>query len=363
MAVPFGSSSHASAERDREQMHGSVAESTYGRPRGAIWEAEWLLFEPLIADIGRLKIARKAIILAHNYQTPDIFHGVADIQGDSLALAREAADSDAEVIVVCGVRFMAETAKLLNPHRTVLLPDAQAGCSLAEAIGPGDVRELRRRHPGVPVVCYVNTSAAVKAECDVCCTSANAVSVVDSLGAERVILLPDEYLARYVASQTEVDIISWHGHCEVHTRFKASDVAEYRALTGAYVLAHPECPDDVQRAADYVGSTSGMIAELAARRPGSALLLTECSMSDNVAAVHPEIHFLRPCHLCPHMKRITLAKIRECLERLRPQVEVPGEVAVKAQRAVLRMLELTSPKGATSPGSAAASMPGGLVGA
>ncbi|HLY52893.1 MAG TPA: quinolinate synthase NadA [Steroidobacteraceae bacterium] len=331
--------------------------------RAAISEAEWLLFEPLIADIERLKIARKAIILAHNYQTPEIFHGVADVQGDSLALAREAADSDAEVIVMCGVHFMAETAKLLNPQRTVLLPDAQAGCSLAEAIGPEDVRGLRRRHPRVPVVCYVNTSAAVKAECDACCTSANAVSVVESLESESVILVPDEYLARYVASRTEVDIISWHGHCEVHKRFKAADIAEYRTLTGTYVLAHPECPDDVQRAADYVGSTSGMIAELAARRPSSALLLTECSMSDNVAAVHPEIHFLRPCNLCPHMKRISLAKIRDCLERLGPQVEVPDEVAVKAQHALLRMLELTSPRRSTSRGSAPASMPGGPVGA
>jgi quinolinate synthase len=348
MAFPFGASSHVSARRNRLRIRSDVVESTYGNLRGTIPEAEWLLFEPLITDIERLKIERNAIILAHNYQTPEIFHGVADFQGDSLALAREAADSDAEAIVMCGVRFMAETAKLLNPHRTVLLPDAEAGCSLAAAIGPEDVRELRRRHPGVPVICYVNTSAAVKAECDVCCTSANAVSVVESLNSERVILVPDEYLSRYVASQTEVDIISWHGHCEVHARFKAADVAEYRALTGAYVLAHPECPDDVQRAADYVGSTSGMIAELAARRPGSALLLTECSMSDNVAAVHPEIHFLRPCNLCPHMKRITLAKIRDCLARLGPQVEVPNEVAPAARRAVLRMLELTAPRRATS---------------
>ncbi len=306
-------------------------------------EPEWLLFEPLIADIARLKAERNAIILAHNYQTPEIFHGVADFRGDSLSLAREAAGSDAEVLVMCGVRFMAETAKLLNPDRIVLLPDARAGCSLAEAIGPQDVRELRRRHPGVPVVCYVNTSAAVKAECDVCCTSANAVTIVESLGSRSVIFVPDQYLARFVASRTKVEVISWSGHCEVHQRFKAADIVEYRARTGAYVLAHPECPEDVQLAADYVGSTSGMIAELAARRPGSALLLTECSMSDNVAAVHPEITFLRPCNLCEHMKRITLANIRECLQRLDPQVEVPEEQAPRARRAVLRMLELTAP--------------------
>ncbi|MDE2051725.1 MAG: quinolinate synthase NadA [Gammaproteobacteria bacterium] len=362
MAVPTIESSHVLAWRERRRARGQIAETTYGYPGGAISEPEWLLFAPVIADIERLKIERNAVILAHNYQTPEIFHGIADFQGDSLSLAREAAQGDADVIVMCGVSFMAETAKLLNPGRTVLLPDTQAGCSLAEAIGPEDVRELRRRHPGVPVICYVNTSAAVKAECDVCCTSANAVAVVESLGSESVILVPDEYLARYVASQTDVEIISWHGHCEVHVRFSAVDIAECRSLTGAYVLAHPECPDDVQRAADYVGSTSGMIAELAARRPASALLLTECSMSDNVAAVHPEIRFLRPCNLCPHMKRITLANIRDCLEHLRPQVDVPDEVAPRARRAVLRMLELTAARRATSVESSADPKPGGLVG-
>lgn len=357
MATASTLSSHAPVRRDPNRAAGGIAESTYSRSRGAISEPEWLLFEPLIADIERLKLERNAVILAHNYQTPEIFHGVADFQGDSLALAREAAECDADVLVMCGVRFMAETAKLLNPERIVLLPDTEAGCSLAEAIEPEDVRQLRRRHPGVPVVCYVNTSAAVKAECDVCCTSANAVRVVESLHSKRAILVPDEYLAHYVASQTEVEIIPWHGHCEVHERFSAADIAEYRTLTGAYVLAHPECPDEVQRAADYVGSTSGMIAELAARRPASALLLTECSMSDNVAAVNPEIHFVRPCNLCPHMKRITLAKIRNCLDRLGPQIEVPDEVAPRARRAVLRMLELTASGRGASTQSSSGSRP------
>jgi quinolinate synthase len=347
MAFPFGASSHVRTEPDPRRGRRDVAESAYGNLRRAIPQAEWLLFQPLIAEIERLKSERNAVILAHNYQTPEIFHGVADFQGDSLSLARQAAECDAEVIVMCGVRFMAETAKLLNPGRTVLLPDTQAGCSLAEAIGPEDVRELRRKHPGVPVVCYVNTSAAVKAECDVCCTSANAVAIVESLASDRVIFVPDEYLARYVAARTQVEIIPWHGHCEVHERFTAADIAEYRALTGAYVLAHPECPDEVQRAADYVGSTSGMIAELAERRPGTALLLTECSMSDNVAIEYPQIHFLRPCNLCPHMKRITLEKIRQCLERLEPRVEVPPQLAPRARRAVQRMLELlAAPAGA-----------------
>jgi quinolinate synthase len=363
MAHPFGASSHVSTRRGRAGAGGGIAESTYGVLRRAIPEAEWLLFEPLIAEIERLKLERNAIILAHNYQTPEIFHGVADVQGDSLTLALEAAASDAAVIVMCGVRFMAETAKLLNPARTVLLPDIEAGCSLAEAIGPEDVRELRRRHPGVPVVCYVNTSAAVKAECDTCCTSANAVGVVESLASDRVILVPDEYLAHYVASQTTVEIIPWHGHCEVHERFKADVVAEYRAATGAYVLAHPECPDEVQRSADYVGSTSGMIAELASRRPAAALLLTECSMSDNVAAVHPQIRFLRPCNLCAHMKRITLANIRDCLQRLRPQVDVPDDIAPRARSAVLRMLELTARQRAASTGLGTASEPGKPEGA
>ncbi len=308
--------------------------------RGFISEPERLLFEPLIRDIERLKAQRNALLLAHNYQTPEIFHGVADRQGDSLALARHAARSDAAVIVMCGVRFMAETVKLLCPEKTVLLPDLDAGCSLAASVTPEDVRALRRRHPGVPAVCYVNTSAAVKAECDLCCTSANAVEVVESLGAPCAILLPDEHLARYVAERTQVDIISWHGHCEVHERFSASEVAEYRAATGAYVLAHPECPADVQSVADYVGSTSAMIAELGARQPECALLLTECSMADNVASVYPRIRFLRPCNLCPHMKRITLANIRDCLERLVPAIDVPLDIAERARSSITRMLEV-----------------------
>lgn len=315
-----------------------TSDRLHARLRKAIPEPEWLLFEPLIEDIERLKIERDALVLAHNYQTVEIFHGIADVRGDSLALARQAARSDASVIVMCGVRFMAETAKLLCPEKTVLLPSLDAGCSLAESIRPQDVQALRHEHPGTPVVCYINTSAAVKAECDACCTSANAVEVVESLGVERVIVVPDEYLARYIALRTPVEIIPWRGRCEVHERFTASELAEYRAATGAYVLAHPECPEDVQCAADYVGSTSGMIDELAARRPERALLLTECSMSDNVAIAHPDITFVRPCNLCPHMKRITLANIRDCLERLAPAIDVAPEVAERARRVVSRML-------------------------
>ena len=318
----------------------SSALDRHARLRRFIPEPEWLLFEPLIEDIQRLKVQRKALLLAHNYQTAEIFHGVADLQGDSLALARHAARSDAAVLVMCGVRFMAETAKLLCPDKTVLLPDEQAGCSLAAAITPQDIRALRHSYPTAPVVCYVNTSAAVKAECDVCCTSANAVQVVKSLGVRRVILVPDEYLARYVAARTSVEVIPWRGRCEVHERFTAREVAEYRSASGAYVLAHPECPEEVQRAADYVGSTAGMIDELARRQPARAMLLTECSMADNVPVTQPQIEFVRPCNLCPNMKRITLANIRDCLERLSPAVELPDDIAVPARRTVLRMLDL-----------------------
>ncbi len=324
----------------RPPQAANPVEHRHARLRRVIPEPEWALFEPLIDDILRLKAERNALLLAHNYQTAEIFHGVADLQGDSLALARHAANSDATVLVMCGVRFMAETAKLLCPQKMVLLPDELAGCSLAESITPQDIRALRRAHPGVPVVCYVNTSAAVKAECDVCCTSANAVQVVESLRAPRVIVAPDEYLAGYVAARTSVEIIPWRGRCEVHERFTAREVAEYRGLTGAYVLAHPECPEDVQRAADYVGSTAGMIDELSRRRPARAMLLTECSMADNVTVTQPQIEFVRPCNLCPHMKRITLANIRDCLERLSPAIELPEAIAAPARRAVARMLEL-----------------------
>jgi quinolinate synthase len=297
----------------------------YHRLRHLIPEVEWAAHAPLIVEIERLKRERNAVILAHNYQTPEIFHGVADITGDSLALARRAAESEAEVIVVCGVHFMAETAKLLNPERTVLIPDPEAGCSLAESITAADVRALRARHPGVPVVTYVNTSAEVKAETDVCCTSANAVEVVESLGAERVIFLPDRYLGRWVAANTSVEIIGWDGTCEVHEQFTVAEIELYRRqFPGVKVIAHPECDLPVLEAADMVGSTSGMIRWVAEQRPQRVVMVTECSMSDNVAAEFPDIEFVRPCTICPHMKRITLAKIAASLEHLQHPVEVPS---------------------------------------
>jgi len=302
---------------------------------------EWPLFAGDIEAILALKRARNAVILAHNYQTPEIFHCVADIVGDSLALAREAAKTDAAVVVLAGVHFMAETAKLLNPAKTVLIPDQAAGCSLAASITAADVRLLRARYPGVPIVSYVNTSAAVKAESDICCTSGNARKVVESLGAPRVIMLPDEYLAQNVAAGTAVEIIAWTGHCEVHERFSAAEVRALRDRhPGVIVLAHPECPPDVIAEADFAGSTAAMADYVASERPARVVLLTECSMSDNVAVQHPDIDFIRPCNLCPHMKRITLPKIRRALETMRHEVSVDPVVAERARRAVERMLAL-----------------------
>ena len=292
-----------------------------------------------MAAILDLKRARNAVILAHNYQTPEIFHGVADIVGDSLALAREAAATEADVIVLCGVHFMAETAKLLNPDKTVLIPDMRAGCSLADSITGADVRLLRQRYPGVPVVTYVNTSAEVKAESDICCTSGNAARVVESLGTDRVIFLPDEYLAKWVAGHVGVEVIAWHGHCEVHERFTGQEIRDYRAgFDNLVVIAHPECPPDVLAAADFVGSTAQMQDFVVRKRPGRVLMLTECSMSDNVAADVPDVEFVRPCNLCPHMKRITLPKIRRALEEMRHEVTIPAAVAGRARAAVERML-------------------------
>ncbi len=313
----------------------------YDRMRSVLPEIEWPVHAPYVAEILRLKQERNAVVLAHNYQTPEIFHGVADLTGDSLGLARMAAETDAEVIVMCGVHFMAETAKLLSPDKTVLIPDLDAGCSLASSITGEDVRLLRQRYPGVPVVTYVNTSADVKAETDVCCTSANAVQVVESLGVDRVIFLPDEYLGRYVARQTEVELILWRGHCEVHERFSPDDIRRFRSqYADLQVLAHPECPPEVLAEADYVGSTSGMIRAVGERKPKRVVMITECSMSDNVAVEHPDVEFIRPCNLCPHMKRITLPKILHSLQHMEHEVIVDPSIVERARLSVERMLEI-----------------------
>ena len=313
----------------------------YDRVRAIIPPIEWPFFADDIDAILELKRARNAVILAHNYQTPEIFHCVADIIGDSLALAREATRTDADIIVLAGVHFMAETAKLLNPAKTVLIPDPSAGCSLAASITPADVRLLRERYPGVPVVAYVNTSVAVKAEADICCTSGNARKVVESLGTDSVIMLPDEYLAQNLAAQTGVRIIAWAGHCEVHERFTAAQIRALRAdHPGVVVLAHPECPPEVVAEADYAGSTADMAAYVGREKPARVVMVTECSMSDNVAVQYPEVEFVRPCNLCPHMKRITLPKIRRALETMRHEVTIDPTLGERARRAVERMLAL-----------------------
>ncbi|WP_289296828.1 quinolinate synthase NadA [uncultured Reyranella sp.] len=313
----------------------------YERVKSVIPSIEWPAFAEDIDAVLALKRERNAVILAHNYQTPEIFHCVADIVGDSLALAREAMKVDAGVILLAGVHFMAETAKLLNPAKRVLIPDFGAGCSLAASITAADVRLLRQRYPGVPVITYVNTSAAVKAESDICCTSGNARRIVESLGVPKVIMLPDEYLAQNIAAETGVEIVTWAGHCEVHERFTARDIRQLRAgHPGIVVLAHPECPPEVVAESDFTGSTAAMIDYVGLERPARVVLVTECSMSDNVAVQHPGTEFIRPCNLCPHMKRITLPKIRRALETMRHEVTIDPDVAEPARRAVERMLEV-----------------------
>ncbi|HQD96031.1 MAG TPA: quinolinate synthase NadA [Propionicimonas sp.] len=322
-----------------------TAADRYPRVANVVPAVEWATMADDVDAILRLKRGRNAVILAHNYMTPEIFHGVADIVGDSLALAREATTVEADVIVLAGVHFMAETAKLLNPSKTVLIPDLASGCSLAESITPADVRALRSAHPGVPVVTYVNTSAAVKAESDICCTSGNAVRVIESLQVPKVIMIPDRFLAANVARQTGVEVIVHPGACEVHERFTPADIEQVRVdYPGVTVLAHPECPPEVVDVADYAGSTAQMLNYVEVRRPAKVALITECSMSDNVAQQFPELEFVRPCNLCPHMKRNTLANIRYSLETLTNEVIVPEDVADRARLAVERMLAVGTGK-------------------
>ena len=304
-------------------------------------EVEWPTFAPYIYRINQLKKEKNAVILAHNYQTPEIYHGVSDFSADSLALAIEAAKTKAGIIIMCGVHFMAETAKLMSPEKKVFLPDMTAGCSLAASITGEDVRNLKKKYPGVPVVSYVNTSADVKAETDVCCTSANAVKIVKSLGVNRVIFLPDAYLAKYVASQTDVEIISWKGTCEVHEQFNEEEINQIRKNNpGIKIIAHPECPPDVINASDFAGSTSGMIKYVKDNQPEKVMMVTECSMSDNVQVDNPNVEFIRPCNLCPHMKKITLPKILECLENETNEIILDQKTIEKARKSVERMAKI-----------------------
>ncbi|MET0183347.1 MAG: quinolinate synthase NadA [Caulobacterales bacterium] len=320
-------------------------DALYEKVEHVIPPFEWPAYAPLIAAINRLKKEKNAVILAHNYMTAEIFHCVGDFRGDSLQLAREAANTQAEIIVQAGVHFMAETSKILAPEKTVLIPDMRAGCSLASSITGADVRLIKERYPNTPVVTYVNTSADVKAESDVTCTSSNAVQVVEwaakEWGVDQVIMIPDEYLARNVAAMTNIKIIAWHGRCEVHERFTAEDVAELRAAhPGVIVLAHPECPPEVMAAADYAGSTAALQNYVTKNNPRKVVLLTECSMSDNVAQAAPTTEFIRPCNLCPHMKRITLDAIYDSLVEMKTEVTIPEDVRVRAKAAIDKMLAL-----------------------
>jgi quinolinate synthase len=315
-------------------------------------------------EINRLKREKNAVILGHNYMEPALFHSVPDFTGDSLMLSRKAAQTDKEIIVFCGVKFMAETAKILNPDKTVLLPAEKAGCSLAASITADDVRALKRRFPGVPVVTYVNTYADVKAETDVCCTSSNAAAVVESLGTDTVIFIPDEYLARNVARETgkhiifptllptsttpatetemDVQLIGWHGRCEVHEKFTTQDIADVRAqFPDVVILSHPECSPEVVAASDFSGSTSAMIRYVEETTAPRYLLLTECAMGDNVAAANPHKEMLRLCSVrCPHMNQITMEETRDALTYIQHVIEVPEEIRVRAARSVERMIAI-----------------------
>ena len=324
----------------QEQFNTSTSE-IYKKISKHVPEIEWKVHAPLIEKINKLKKEKNAVILAHNYQTPEIYHGVADIAADSLALAVEAAKTSADIIVLCGVHFMAETAKLMSPEKKVLIPDMNAGCSLAASLTGEDVRLLKKKYPGVPVVSYVNTSADVKAETDVCCTSANAVKVVESLKTDQVIFLPDQHLANYVAKQTKVKIISWKGSCIVHEQFSAKEIQDIRnSNPGIKVIGHPECPSDVLDACDFAGSTGGMIDYVKKNQPKKVMLVTECSMSDNVQADNPNVEFIKPCNLCPYMKKITLQKIFNCLENESNEIFIEEKMAKAARQSVQRMAEI-----------------------
>ena len=313
----------------------------YQKVSKVIPEIEWAFHAPLIHKINMLKKEKNAVVLAHNYQTPEIYHGIADIAADSLALAVEASRTKADIIILCGVHFMAETAKLMNPKKKVLLPDMSAGCSLAESITGKDVRMLKEKYPSVPVVTYVNTSAEVKAESDICCTSANAVRVVESLGVDKVIFLPDQYMAKYVQTKTKVQIISWIGTCIVHERFSAHEIKDIKKQNPEIVvLTHPECPPEVIASSDFTGSTSSMSQYVKKNQPSKVMLVTECSMSDNVQVENPNVQFIKPCNLCPHMKTITLPKVLDCLEKETNEILIPEIISRKARKAVERMIAI-----------------------
>ena len=344
-AVPGHDLDGLAKELDYNDEVKAATDHLYDQVSDFIPKFEWPAYAPLVHAINTLKKQKNAVILAHNYMTPDIFGLVGDYTGDSLGLAIEATKTDAKMIIQGGVHFMAETSKILCPDKRVFIPSMRAGCSLASSISGDDIKLIKQRYPGIPVVTYVNTSADVKAESDICCTSSNAVAIVEHItkewGVDKVIMLPDEFLAKNVAKQTNVQVIAWHGRCEVHARFSADDIADMRAAhPGVVVLAHPECPPEVVGASDFTGSTKAMSDYVSDNKPDNVILLTECSMSDNVALENPEVDFVRPCNLCPHMKRITLENIYECLKNETNEVLVDEAVRLRAKKAVTDMINV-----------------------
>ena len=316
----------------------------FARIDRVVTHPDWAIFAPYVAAINKLKKERNAVILAHNYMTPEIYHGIADVVGDSLQLAIEATKVQADVIIQCGVHFMAETSKILNPSKTVLIPDMDAGCSLAESITAEGIAEMRAKYPGAPVVTYVNTTAEVKAASDICCTSSNAVQIVRGMDSDTVIMTPDKYLAQNIANLVpEKNIVWWDGACIVHEQYTAQDLKDFREWNpGTRIIAHPECPPDVVAEADFSGSTSGIIDYVTQQRPEKAMLVTECSMASNISDALPEVDFVGPCNMCPYMKKITLEKVLWSLHTMEGAVEVDPQVADKARVAVQRMIDLSA---------------------
>ncbi|SFJ34907.1 quinolinate synthase NadA [Celeribacter neptunius] len=315
----------------------------YARMDRVVPLPDWAIYAPYVKAINALKKERNAVILGHNYMTPEIYHGVSDFVGDSLQLAMKAAEVEADVIVQAGVHFMAETSKILSPQKTVLMPDMQAGCSLAESITADGIEEMRAKYPGAPVVSYVNTTAEVKAASDICCTSSNAAQIVAAQESDTVIMTPDQYLAQNVARDVpQKNVVFWPGSCIVHEQYTAEDINDFRSWNpGTKIIAHPECPPSVIEASDFSGSTSGIIKYVTENKPKQAMLVTECSMASNIADELPEVDFLGPCNMCPYMKKISLEKILYVLHTMDNQVEVDEAIAAKARLSVQRMIDLS----------------------
>lgn len=315
---------------------------TYAKMERVVTPPDWAVYAPYVRAINALKKERNAVILGHNYMTPEIFHGVSDFVGDSLQLAMKAGEVEADVIVQAGVHFMAETSKILSPEKTVLMPDMGAGCSLAESITAEGVEEMRAKYPGAPVVSYVNTTAEVKAASDICCTSSNAVQIVNAMESDTVIMTPDQYLAQNVANESHKNVVFWPGSCIVHEQYTPQDLRDFRQWNpDVRLIAHPECPPNVVAEADFSGSTSGILKYVHEEKPKQAMLITECSMASNIADELPEVDFIGPCNMCPYMKKITLEKILYVLHTMEGQVEVDVQVADKARQSVQAMIDLS----------------------